>query len=513
MRIEYISHACLVVSTADHSFVTDPWWGEPCYARQWNVFPKPVNVRPAETAETVVISHAHADHLHEPTLRTIAMGKAAFYPFYWYKGSAEWLSDMGFKRVTEAHSEKTCGISGNTRLTYLVCGQDAIIVIEDGDTVLVDINDALHSAPRPIIELYCKRIKQRWPKIDYLFCGFGGASYYPNVFHAPDKDDEAISLLREEFFVSTFCRIVAVLSPDIAVPFAADFVLLNPAQRWSNQARFPREHIPAYFDAWYGSRDSSTRIIPMYPGDTLENGELNPSSPYHSQMRNGSLSHLIEKQYPQEVSAFCQSVQTFEADMEEFPGLLERHLNSQLPFHSSSETDDLRFIVQLLDIEKSNCFYVAIKNDHATVERIPEPSGGSISFIQTTYEILINSIREDWGGDELIIGYGCEVEAPSAADLPSARLATELLVRHPHPRVYLKQHPWRMLRYVADTWFASRMKVLSKLRREPALDDIVKSNLWLTESPSRLRKRLGLPGTASHNTASEPQKLRANAAP
>lgn len=73
---------------------------------------------------------------------------------------------MGFSRVVEALSGQTCQIGPDTRVTYLVCGQDAIMVIEDGDAVLVNINDALHSAADATVELYCARIRELWPRVD-----------------------------------------------------------------------------------------------------------------------------------------------------------------------------------------------------------------------------------------------------------------------------------------------------------------------------------------------------------
>ena len=56
-----------------------------------------------------------------------------------------------------------------------------------------------------IIDLFVNVIKKRWGKIDYLFCGHGGASYYPNSIHCPDKDDLEVAKTREQFFLHNFC--------------------------------------------------------------------------------------------------------------------------------------------------------------------------------------------------------------------------------------------------------------------------------------------------------------------
>lgn len=494
MRIEYISHACLAIRTADRQLATDPWWDGACYARQWNLFPRPVDISAVEQADAILVSHAHADHLHEATLAGLSAGKTAYYPYYWYAGTPEWLSEMGFSRVVEALSGQTCQIGPDTRVTYLVCGQDAIMVIEDGDAVLVNINDALHSAADATVELYCARIRELWPRIDYVFCGFGGASYYPNVFHSPDKDDRAIGRLREEYFVAAFCRIVAALGPRIAVPFAADFVLLNPRQRWMNEVRFPREKIPAYFDAHYRTVATTTRVVTMYPGDVLEGDTLHADSPYRQRMRDGTLDHLIDEQYPEEVSVFAsgQCINGVEADR--VTERLARHVSAQAALRPSDTVAGLHFAVRLADVEPPNWYDVKLEGGVARVRRQYDPEPDVAATICTSHDALANSVAEDWGGDDIIIGYGCEVEAASTRDMWRARLASELLVRHPDPRLYARRHPLRMVRYVAQTWFASRARIAAKLQRRQAEDDLVKSDLWLTEDAAVLRSRLDLPG-------------------
>lgn len=494
MRIEYISHACLSIQTADNHIATDPWWGDACYTRQWNLFPKPVDTSEAGKADTILISHGHADHLHESTLAGISAGKTAYYPYYWYAGTLEWLSQMGFAEVVEARSGQTCQLGADTRVTYLVCGQDAIMVIEEGDRVLVNINDALHSTSPATIEVYCSHLRARWPDIDYVFCGFGGASYFPNVFHSPEKDDRAIGTLREEYFVAAFCRIVAALEPRVAVPFAADFVLLNPLQRWMNEVRFPREKIPAYFDAHYRTAGMTTRVVIMYPGDVIDNGALQAISPYRQRLRHGTLDHLIDEQYPEEISVFASGQRITESAADQLVDLLARHVSEQAALRPAAEVRDLHFVVQLTDVPSPNYYDVQVHQGVATVRRVRESDPDAVASIRTSHDALLNSISYDWGGDDMIIGYGCEVSATSAASMPSARLASELLVRHPDPRQYLRRHPLRMMRYVAQSWFASRARILAKLRRPGIGDDMVKSSIWLTEDPVVLRSRLGLPG-------------------
>jgi hypothetical protein len=162
-----------------------------------------------------------------------------FYRFYWYPETISWLQSLGLGEVLEARSGRSYALDKNTKVTFIgASGQNSIIVVESGKEVLVNVNDSLHSEPDWLIDLYIRLLKRRWPEIDTVFCGFGGASYYPNALHSPAKNDHAVARLREQLFIHKFCRIVHGLAPRLAIPFAADFVLLAPHQRWVNEVRF-----------------------------------------------------------------------------------------------------------------------------------------------------------------------------------------------------------------------------------------------------------------------------------
>src|SRR5882672_10057688 len=219
MKVTYVSHACLLVETEKSLITTDPWFDGPAFCGQWNVFPRPVDSDAVAAADVVLISHPHEDHLHEPTLRRLCQEpKKVFYPFYWYPETIGWLRSLGLGDVIEARSGRSYAIDRTTMVTFIGApGQNSIIVIEAGEQVLVNVNDALHSEENYLIDLYVSLIKRRWPKIDIVFCGFGGASYYPNALHAANKDDHGVARLREQLFVHNFCRIVRGLAPRTAV--------------------------------------------------------------------------------------------------------------------------------------------------------------------------------------------------------------------------------------------------------------------------------------------------------
>ncbi|MEO7658646.1 MAG: MBL fold metallo-hydrolase, partial [Pyrinomonadaceae bacterium] len=223
MKIEYICHACLLIETEDARIVTDPWFAAPAYCDKWYVFPKPVRTDFIEDVDVVLISHGHEDHLNEPTLKLFPKNAKVFYPYSFFGGAKEYIESMGFADVKECVTFKKYAVSEKTSVTFIINSHDSIMVVESGGKVVVNANDALHSSPEKVIDFYIDALNEKWPDIDVLFCGFGGASYFPNTMHLAGKDDYEISLVREQLFAHNFCRVTKGLEPRVAVPFAADF--------------------------------------------------------------------------------------------------------------------------------------------------------------------------------------------------------------------------------------------------------------------------------------------------
>jgi Beta-lactamase superfamily domain len=499
MKVTYVSHACLLIDTGRTLLATDPWFDGPAFCDQWNVFPRPVHSAEAEDASVYLISHPHEDHLHEPTLRRLcARPKRVFYPFYWYPETIIWLRSLGLGEVIEARSGRSHSIDENSKVTFVGApGQNSIIVVESGDEVLVNVNDALHSEPHWLVDVYVRQLKRRWPKIDVMFCGFGGASYYPNALHAPSKNDQAVARLREQLFIHNFCRIAHELAPRVAIPFAADFVLLAPHQRWINTIRFSREDIPAYYRKHFGP-NPATSVYAMYPGDKLVNGKLEAVSPYRAELRNGRLDHLIAQQYPQEVSAFRTTGRSDsgEAACRHWAVRLAAHLNSQAKFYRRRAINDLSFGLRLRDLDGTNWFNVRWNGAQFDVVNGNAPSLASMANIETTTTVLETSVENDWGGDALTIGYACDVTVLDSRAPRKIRLCISLLTRYPHPKSYAFTHPARTVDYLCQSAPMVLARVKSKIRSgigRSREDEIVSSPQWLTGNIDAIRKAFHLP--------------------
>jgi beta-lactamase family protein len=494
MRVEYICHACLLIDTGDIRIITDPWFTGSAYCGQWHIFPKPIDTDILNTADVILISHGHEDHLHEESLRRLPQSARVFYPHTWVGGTKEYLRSLGFADVQEAVTYKTYRLSKKTSVTFIANTHDNIIVIESDGKVLVNANDALHSYPAPVMDFYLSSLRTEWPRIDVLFCGFGGASYFPNAIHIKGKNDWEVGKVREQFFAHNFCRIVSGLQPKVAVPFAADFALLSPDQRWINEVRFPRTKMKSYYERYFAKKDDAPLIFDMYPGDVLENYNLRPASPYRGQIKNDSLDHLIEEQYGEEMLRFQSKEFIREADAARLGEEIHGNIDFRAGLFDVETLDKLRFCLRVSDVASNNIYNIKIKDGRTQVERSGEPSEDCLLIMDTSSEILRHSFGNEWGGDAIFIGYGCEIQMLDrrAAEKNLDLISVNLLTRYPTTRSSIKKNPLRALEYVIRT---PLRRALALRRLKPHLAEGVNfdRSTWLLRDQQEIRELCGLP--------------------
>jgi hypothetical protein len=495
VKVEYISHACLLIDTGDVRIATDPWFAGPAYSRQWYVFPKPVNAQAVETADVIAISHGHEDHFHSKTLRGLSNKSArVFYPYSWFGGAKEFIQSLGFANVSEAASWRRYPLTKDTSITYVANGHDHIMVIESGEEVLVNVNDALHSEAEPAINFFIEEISRRWPRINVLFCGFGGASYFPNMLHVAGKDDQSIGAVREQLFAHNFCRVVAGLKPRVAVPFAADFALLGPAERWINEVRFPRSRMKQYFDSHFAAAGREQRIEVMYPGDVFDGDQLATDSPYRARLRDGELTHLIDEQYADEMARKQNPEMLTPAATAELADALSAHINSQAAALGSSQFNALKFCVNVSDVPDDGSFNIHFENGSARLQRAPEPNSDCAIVINAPSRILRYAMKHEFGGDAIGIGYGADFR------LRDRKLATanldhvcyQLMTRVPTRKAYLREHPGRVVNYLIRQ---PPVHTLRSWRNSSGRSGGAKHDrsVWLLRDAEELRSMFGLP--------------------
>jgi glyoxylase-like metal-dependent hydrolase (beta-lactamase superfamily II) len=482
MRVDFVGHASLLVQHGALKLLTDPWWSGPAYAGQWYPYPLPVPERyDLRQVDAIYISHAHEDHLHAATLREVlqaAPTAQAIIPRRYDTQMRDYLRRIGFQRIREVQSGSPFTLrkrSSTMRLTVMTHLDDSLLAVEANGTVLINANDALHASRRDLIDEYCRILRRRFPRIDYLFCAYGGASYFPNCFHVPGKDDRAVANAREAFFLHNFALIAHHLRPIRAFPFAAHFVLPDERTWWISALRLESEPPSRTVRRFLG--ETSTAVHDLQPGDFVADHQVYASPPPVRERVDQAREDVLAR-YPKhhERQALAPA---------EFEGFVDA-VRSSIARHAIAPSERLNAVVVLWDLP-THAIRILIDHGHTDVVGIDRGEVARYDpevVFETHSDLLKRTMRSPFGRDLISVGYGAEVRIRSQEDFQNAKYEQLLsLLAPPQPRwrQRLLEHPVRTLGFVlgdASMRYALASRLFDRLRRrhqtfnEPGLYEI-----------------------------------------
>jgi hypothetical protein len=261
------------VQTRGITILSDPWWRGPCFGAQWWTYPLPSLENLAGiNIDYIYLSHGHHDHFHPGTLNTLS--KSAKVIVSANTGLGTSVRELGFETI-EAGDDQVVELAGGQVKCRIMetHSSDTLMCVDDGSKVCVNLNDALHSASRSVQREFVLRLTALYPKLDYVFCGYGVASHFPNCYSVPGKDDVATAGRRQMYFNRQWARLIAELKPRFGFPFAADVAFLEDDLFWINEATHNCERPTEAFQAHYP--DSAITVLDIAPGFEIQDGEIN----------------------------------------------------------------------------------------------------------------------------------------------------------------------------------------------------------------------------------------------
>ncbi|MFQ5600891.1 MAG: MBL fold metallo-hydrolase [Candidatus Krumholzibacteriia bacterium] len=445
MLIRYVGHASLSIEVAGQRVLTDPWWNGPAYTGQWYHYPLPrVERSDIDNADFIYISHGHEDHLHIPTLRTISKNASLVIPRFRNPGMRDCLASLGFRRILEIGHGQKRRLAPGLDATVYINKDDSILVLEGDGRTLIDANDALHASPRHVIDHFCAQIRTRHPRIDTLFIGYGGASWFPNCIQ-PSDSPSFDARRREQVFAQNFAYIARQLDPRMVFPFAATFVLLEDHLRWINAVRF-RMGSPCDELRRQGAYDIvSHHLMPgdRILGDQILTGVQGPPSAEEAEAEIRSLF----------ATKHAEISRRKEMEEERIQRVLEHLLSNASNRHRRvfGVGQRIQCRIDLRDLPEVS-FMVDARRGRIRIDLCDRLRLAPM-ILTTRLDVLEAWVTQDYGYESISIGYGAVLQLRHR-DIPLHMPLLNLLGCRPLPPTGTERlamwlhHPWRCF----DTW-------------------------------------------------------------
>lgn len=295
MKITAIGHATILIEADGIRILSDPWWRGPCFGAQWWNYPAPfLEAVEAGAIDYIYVSHGHHDHFHPGTLKTLK--RSAKVLVSKNLDIADPIRELGFEVITLGDAEEY-PLSDSVKCRIIeTYSSDTLMGVNDGKETCLNLNDALHSAPESVQARFIGLLKSYYPTIDYVFCGYGVASHFPNCYVVPGKDAGRSAAHRQAYFNRQWAKLINGRAPRFGFPFAADVAFFEDDLFWANEPTANSERPTELFKQMYPG--SSTQVSDIAPGFTIEDSvvtDLKLRSKTSAQVMKETCQEFIER--------------------------------------------------------------------------------------------------------------------------------------------------------------------------------------------------------------------------
>ena len=399
MKITFIGHASILIDLGDVTVLSDPWWKGPCFGAQWWNYPAPsLDALEHCHVDYIYISHGHHDHFHSGTLRTLSRDAKVIVSRA--TKLAPSVKKQGFE-VIELDDDEVfpLGSKGATCRVMETYSGDTLMAVTDGQEVCLNLNDALHSAPEAVQVHFVERLRKLFPRINYVFCGYGVASHFPNCYMIPGKDREATAARRQQYFNRQWATLIGELQPIFGFPFAADVVFLEEDLFWVNEPTHNSERPTDAFRALYP--ESSIVTIDIAPGFVIQNGNLVKES-----VRQPLVASILMADCAEQIVRANRYGRVSEAAVREVAVLVQNNLEVCSEYLKSYH-GDYQFLIRF----RNSQFGIHIEKrgaslDLTTIQVRPAETAEYDVIYTTRLPYFKWSLTEPYGDEILFVGSG-----------------------------------------------------------------------------------------------------------
>ncbi|MBI3802458.1 MAG: MBL fold metallo-hydrolase [Nitrospirae bacterium] len=251
---------------------TDPWLKGTAYFGSWGL-DHPLaesQIRNVIDSPYIWISHGHPDHLHPESVEMLSRQSLILLPDHYDPEIKESFRSKGF-RVWVLRFKQWTRLTRNVRVMCLEnMNQDAILIIEAGDALIINLNDSpLHGE-----EPFLKKLIRSYKKTFLLsLCSIDadmfnrvddrGMSLTPPLYESKRSAIWALGDLCTSLQVRNFCC------------FSSQHLYVRADSVWANPYRITWDDMKHHWQA------PVTRLIEPFVTVDLANGSVTPNHPTH----------------------------------------------------------------------------------------------------------------------------------------------------------------------------------------------------------------------------------------
>lgn len=237
MEITALGHAGLKLQITDSTLLIDPWFSpEGAFLASWFQFPANQHLLCPDLLQptAIIITHEHLDHLDPWFLTQVPPHIPVVIPEYPSPQLRNKILAAGNHPIHTVKAWTSWQISEHIQVFFVPeespMNHDAAVVIELGDRVILNLNDARLSPPQ--LHQICNQLGK---PIDVLALQGAGASWFPLCYHYPPEQHQTLSERKRLAKLNYMMRAISAVHPVMVLPFAGPPCFLDPELSQFNQ--------------------------------------------------------------------------------------------------------------------------------------------------------------------------------------------------------------------------------------------------------------------------------------
>lgn len=272
LSFETLGNATLQVFENDRPIlVTDPWLVGTAYFGSWALDHDltPAQIQHAASSPFAWISHGHPDHLHGESLRLLSRTQRMLIPDHYHPEIRHYLEGLGFD-VTVLRFKTWTPLTASIRVMCLENeNQDAILVVQAGDSLIIDANDSPLAGEEPFLRRLIRRSRTSY----YLAL----CSLDADMINVVDDEGRRVTTAGESHkrgAVAALADICTRLGVTHYCCFSSQHLYVRPDSTWANPHRIGFADMKRYWR-------SAARLIEPFVTVALDDGAVTPNHPSH----------------------------------------------------------------------------------------------------------------------------------------------------------------------------------------------------------------------------------------